>query len=216
MISEAAIEARQRKRMEPWARQLVKLVFAKLDDARSHAENAVTDTLRNTPDGRATAGRVRQSRSFLAALSRLDELWAAIGGASVQSTSGMIHDAADAFYVDSRDLWWNQIPEKFRATRREPTIQQRDYARGLLWFGLPVRSGLEQSIGSARNGLLVAAGQAGASGSTRREGVSTLKAWELRHRSALIKRAGLALNDANQRSDLQAMRDTIDPMYQES
>jgi hypothetical protein len=215
MLNESAIESRQRNRMEPWARKLVTLIFAKVEDARAHAENAVTQTLKNTPDGRATTGRVRQHRSYVAAVNRLDELWAVLAGENVQSISGMIHDATADFYEDSRAMWAQQIKEPFRVKDAEPSQKQITYARGLLWFGLPVRTGLEQVILAAKNGLLVACGQAGASDATKRDVAAALNSWELRHRVAIIKRAGLALNDANQRADLQAMRDTIKPEYQE-
>lgn len=213
MMADREIEARHRARLEPWARKLVRLIADKLEDARAHAGNAVTVTLRDTPDGRATAAKIKRSRSFAAANSRLDELLAAIAGDSDVATDGLVHDATEAFYADSFALWHGQIPPRFRVSSDAPTAQGRAYARGLLWYGLPVRRGLEASFATARNQLLAAVGTAGTSSTSRRAGVDALDGWEQRARSSLITRAGLALNDANQRADLQAMRDVILPQY---
>src|SRR5512135_2157880 len=96
-IDIAAIENRQKGRLEPWIAKGVKLVSAKLADARAHAEKAVTDTLRSTPDGRPSMARIRANPSYQASLNRLDELWAEIGGPSVTSLQGLIQDSSAAF-----------------------------------------------------------------------------------------------------------------------
>src|SRR3954452_5957672 len=98
-------EARLRKRLLPWIRYGLTRVGEVMAQARSHAENTVTQALKKTPDGRASAGRVRMNPSFQAALRRLAELQDEIGGPTVTSLSGLVQDATESFYRDARQ-WW--------------------------------------------------------------------------------------------------------------
>ena len=209
------IEAEHRARLEPWAVKAVDLVTGKVEDARAHAENAVTATLKATPDGRPSMAKIRANRSFVAALSRLDELWTQIGGPSITSSSGFVHDAAAAFYEDSRRLWWDRVDPDFRVSGQEPSKSQIAAVRSLLWFGLPVRTGFESQFATTRMSLLQSISVAGASGSRRGDVATALDAWEQQALSRLIPRLGMALSDANQRADLLAMVDTIRPEFRD-
>jgi hypothetical protein len=208
------IEAEHRKRLLPWATKAVDLVTSKVEDARAHAENAVTATLKATPDGRPSLAKLRANRSYMAALNRLNELWTQIGGPSVTSSAGFVHDAAEAFYWDSRRLQWERIEPDFRVASQEPTQAQLAYVRSLLWFGVPVRQGFESQFATTRTSLLQAMSVAGSSDLRKRDATSALDTWEQQALARLIPRLGLALADANQRADDQAMKDTIRPEFQ--
>lgn len=209
------IEAEHRERLLPWARRAVDLVMRKVEDARSHAENAVTAVLRDAPDGRPSLLALRRNRSYAAALDRLDELWAQIGGPSIASSSGFVHDAAEAFYGDSRRIWWGRIDPDFRVVNREPTRAQLAYVRSLLWYGVSVRQGFEPQFVTTKSALTAAMSVAGAQAAKPRDARIALDTWEQQANARLIPRLGLALSDANQRADLQAMKDTIRPEFQE-
>ena len=210
MISESELAARHRKRLLPWHQKLVALVSGKLHDAAAHAQNAVTEVLRSTPDGRASAAVVRRSRSYQAALARLDELWAALGGPSVVSLQGLVQDCTAAAYRDSCDYWRDEIPPEYRVGGSMPTAAHETYVRGLLWYGQPIRAALEPHFKRAGHAL---ASSVHAAGSQADPDSRSLKVWESRQRARLIRAGGLAISDANQRADLQAMRDMTDPVY---
>jgi hypothetical protein len=207
------MEQRHIARLEPWVKRGVALVSAKLADARAHAEKAVSDTLRQTPDGRASMSQIRQNPSFKAALSRLDELHTALAGPSVTSISGLVHDVAEHAYIDSRDLWWDQIDPDYRAPSKEPTEAQKNNVRGLLWYGLPVRQGFKTQFQAAHNNLLIALSAAGSTQATNRDGFVALRGWEEKTKASLMSRLGAALVDANVRGDREAMKHTIHADY---
>ena len=212
-INVTAIEQRHKDRLEPRVKRGIALVSGKLEDARAHAENAVTNTLRGTQDGRLSAGVLRQNPSVRAAISRLDELWSAIGGASVTALSGFVQDSSAAFYRDSRDLWWNNIRPEYRVDSKDITASQDTYVRGLLWFGVPIRKHFEAPIARSKTTMLQALHQAGSTEATTKDGYLTLQAWQGKTRDALIRQVGLALVDASMRADRQAMNDTLAPQY---
>jgi len=208
-MTDKQIHERHRRRLLPWHRAAVKLVSGLLADARAHAVKAVTESLKATPDGRASAAVVRRNPSFLAALARLDELWAAIGGPTVNSITGLVQDCAEACYRDAIPFWRRGVPEEFLRKGELPTQAQAAYVRGLLWFGLPIRMAFAPALARARHDLAAAIGAAGSTVGDP----TALRTWETQQRTRLIQYLGLALNDADQRADSQAMRDVIDPKY---
>lgn len=212
-ISPAEIEKRYTDRVQPWIAKGVKLVSSKLDDARAHAEKAVTDTLRSTRDGRPSLAMVRANPSYRAALRRLDELWEMIGGPSVTSLQGFVQDASVAFYEDAREHWWDLIDPDFRVATNAITDAQRNHVRGLLWHGLPIRQDFEPVMRRTRNSLVAALHLAGSTTATKQTGYMAIHTWHDQATSRLMSRIGLAISDANVRADQQAMRDTISPQW---
>lgn len=209
------IEQEHRARLLPWVTKGVDLIQGKVEDARAHAENAVTATLKATPDGRPSLAKIRANRSYAAALNRIDELWSALGGPSVTSSAGFIHDATGSFYRDSWRIWLERHDPEFTTSATEPTRAQLAHVRSLLWFGVPVRTGFEPLFATCRSSLLSAMSVAGSTAGTRRSAAETLAGWEQQALGRLMPRMGLALNDANQRADLQAMVDTLKPEYRD-
>lgn len=213
-IDLAALEKRHTDRLEPWVVRATELVAGKLADAWAHAEKAVTDTLRQTPDGRASLARIRANPSFQAALNRLDELHTAIAGPSVTSVQGLVHNAAEAFYHDARKYHWENWPKEHADLRVEShavTHEQAAHVRGQLWFDLPVRQAFEVDLKRLKNSLTAALGNAGSTQATSRDGYLTLHTWYAQTVQSLTRRVAGALLDANIRADFQAMLDTIHP-----
>lgn len=210
-IDLAALEKRHTDRLEPWIAKATELVTGKLADARAHAEKAVTDTLRQTPDGRASLARIRANPSFQAALSRLDELHNAITGPAVTSIQGFVHHASEAFYRDARTYYWDQIHPDYRVESPAVTQQQTANVRGQLWFDLPVRQALEPELKRMKNSLAVALGTAGSRQTATRDGYTALNTWHTQTAESLTRRVAGALVDANIRADRQALLDSIHP-----
>lgn len=208
-MTERQLDDRRRKRLLPWQRLAVRTVSGKLADARAHASKAVTESLKATPDGRASAAVIRRNPSYQAAEARLDELWAEIGGPSVTSIAGLVQDCTEACYRDAISLWRSEVPDDFRAPGDPPTAAQLAYVRGLLWYHLPIRSAFAAPVARARHDLAAAVGMAGSTG----RDATALSTWESRHRARLIRHLGLALGDADGRANDQAMRDVIDPRF---
>jgi len=209
-LDESEVNKRHRERIMPWHHKAIRMASAKLADARAHAESAVTETLKKTPDGRASIALIRSNPSYKAALNRLDELWVAIAGPSVTSLNGLIHDVAEACYRDAVEFWRERTPKKFQSPDRGITASQVQYVRGLLWYGKTICDAFEPVIMRAKSDLAAAIG---AAGSADRDNLA-LKTWETKQQSVIAKRIDLAINDADQRSDLQAMRDVFDPAIQ--
>lgn len=212
-LTEAEDAARHARRLAPWCRAAAELVETRLADARAHAETAVTASLRATPDGRASAAVIRRNPSFKAALRRLLELWQAIGGPSATSIDGFVQDATEAFYRDSLAYWLRQVPDRFRAAGNPPTAVQANAARGMLWYGQPIRTAFRASIARASDDLIAALAAAGSTSATKRDGVTVIRTWEALHRARLTRYLALALGDASQRADQRAMTDAIAPKY---
>lgn len=203
-------EASLRQRLLPWVRHGLMRVGEVMNSARDHAENAVTQTLKRTPDGRATAARIRMHPSFKAALRRLAELQDEIGGPSVTSLSGMVQDATEAFYRDARKWHANDVPDEYQGSSAI-TDAQVAYVRGLLWYHKPIRTAFQPKFLTIRNDLIASLGAAGTSDATKRDGTMALKTWEQNARFRLGQQLGAAMADMNVAADRQAMKDTMHP-----
>lgn len=203
-------EARLRKRLLPWIRYGITRVGEVMAQARAHAENAVTQTLKKTPDGRASAGRVRMNPSFQAALRRLTELQDEIGGPTVMSLSGLVQDATESFYRDARQWWADDVPVEHQGSTAI-TTEQVAYARGLLWHHRPIRTAIQPKFVTIRNDLITSLGAAGMTDATKRDGTAVLRTWEQNARWRLGQELGAALADLNVAADRQAMKDTMLP-----
>jgi hypothetical protein len=203
-------EARLRKRLLPWIRHELGRVGEVMNQAHAHAENAVTQTLKKTKDGRASAARIRLNPSFQAALRRLSELQNEIGGPTVTSLSGLVQDAAESFYRDARQWYADEVPAEHQGSTAI-TAAQVAYVRGLLWYHKPIRLALQPKFVTIRNDLIAALGAAGSTTSTKRVGTDALQTWEQTARWRLGQEVGAAMADLNVAADRQAMKDTMKP-----
>lgn len=197
-----------------WSVRASGRISSKVSDARAHADKAVTEALRAEPDGRATVRRANRSPSYLAALSRLDELLADLCGPSWSSRSGVIRDAREAFYRESTQKWFPQIPEGLLARKwPEPTAAGVVAARTLVLHGQDVRREVGAPVDDAKRRLASAVVLAGSRDASGRTGADLLDAWERSSAEAIGRATTLALGDARVALDRLAGRDLIDPVH---
>lgn len=200
-----------------WAAAILPVVEAKVDDAHAHAGKAITDTLKATEDGRATARKASRSPSFQAALNRLDELWTWLAGPSKDSLQGKIRDAREAFYRKGFELQRPLIPDDLWITADpRPTAEGIRLIRGALIHGYDLRRELEGAFTTAKRGLSAAVAVAGrreADGATKTD---LLGAWKRTTLDALRLAVLRALSDSVEFADVEAGVDLIHPEFLES
>lgn len=210
----ARFEADQILSLRPWLRRALDLIDAKVSDAHAHATKAVTDTLKQTPDGRATMRRAARSRSTLAACNRLDELWDAMCGPTSASNSGLIRDARGAFYVESFERWKPFIPEELWAKNNpEPTAVDMNAARSAPVHGYDVRQEFAVPIDRAKRSLRAAIVRCGHSSTPDHVATDILDGWVERARQSLFRTARSALSDGQKLVETMAGRDLVHPDY---
>lgn len=203
-------ERNLRKRLLPWVRRGLGRVGETMNQAKAHAENAVTQTLKKTPDGRASAAKARLNPSFKAALRRLAELQDELAGPTAVSLSGFVQDATEAFYRDARAWHANDVPAEYQGSPAI-TAAQVAYVRGLLWYHKPIRIAFDPMFTRIRNDLIASVGAAGMTTASKRDGTTALQSWELNSRFRLGQELGAAMADLNVAADRQAMKDTMKP-----
>jgi len=203
-------ESRVQKRLMPWVRHGLIRVGEVMAQARAHAENAVTQTLKKTPDGRASSARIRMNPSFKAALRRLSELHDEIGGPSVVSLSGLVQDATESFYRDARAWYADEVPTEHQGSP-DVISSQVLYVRGLLWYHKPIRTAFQPAILRIRNDLIASIGAAGSTTAGVQDHANVLTTWEKNSRFRLGQELGAAMGDLNVAADRQAMKDTMLP-----
>jgi hypothetical protein len=205
-MADEAAEAKALRRAVAEARGFVR---DKVADAKAHALAALTESLKRTPEGRATAAKVKRSRSFAAAVSRLDEL------ASILVTLG--EDLRVETYRASWSHWRRVIPDDFlRRTSGEGPPQARlNRCRTALVHGFTLSSFLAGPIRKAKQSLPPALTVAGNRATASRDAGELLKAWASRTEKAITAAAISALVDGQTLADRMAGRDVIDPRYLE-
>jgi hypothetical protein len=91
----------------PWVFKSGRKIESHVEDAKAHALNALTGTVRDAPDGRETVAKLGRSRSARAALDHVDELQ--------RDLDAIIRDARAKFYANSIELWLPFIDADDRA-----------------------------------------------------------------------------------------------------
>jgi len=186
------------RRLRPWIGMAVALINGRVADARAHADKAITDTLKATPDGRPSALRVQRSPSYQAALNRLDELQAALIGPNANSLSGLVRDARASFYVGSVELWKGVIPPEHRSVKDPvPTAKGEAIVRGALIHDTDLSREVGPSFQRSKDRLFAAINGAGRIRASERIGVALLDRWERETRDRLIGVAMTALSDGD-------------------
>lgn len=194
----AAMELALETRHKPWVAKASSLIARELDDAKAHAAKAVTDALKQTPDGRRSARRIDSSPSYKAAVGHLDALLDRLVGFSKDSLGGLIRDARAAFYRSSVDLWKPHIPEEYRTVPDpEPTREGERLMRGAIVHGYDLHKEIEPTFTLTANQLFIAINQAGRRAATDRQGRDRLAVW---HGQALVRinqKVAQALSDSD-------------------
>lgn len=197
-----------------WQSKADELIGRKLDDVAGHATKALTDVLKATPDGRPTVRKAYRSRSYKAAANRLDELLDALAGPAVNSLTGMIRDAREAFYRSSFAFWLPFIPEHLWAEPEPvPTRKALTDVRRLILHGYELRDELATPFARAQRSLLAALGLAGLRSTPDHVATEIIEAWHLRTDGSLKKAVAIALSDSQARIDSSVGRDIIHVRY---
>jgi hypothetical protein len=197
-----------------WAGLILPRVEGVLADAHAHAQKAVTDALKVTPDGRPTLRRANRSPSFQAALNRLGELRTWLAGPSEVSLEGKVRDARATFYKLAFTLHTPHIPGKVRvAADPAPTQRNINLVRGAPVHGYDVRKELEKPFVDAARQLSSAVALAGSSATSDRDAGLLLKAWHARARGAIERAVLSLLSDSAEHANTEAMGDLVHPDY---
>jgi hypothetical protein len=196
-----------------WSSRAGLKIQSKVRDAQAHGTKAVTEALKQTPDGRPTLRRARRSPSLTAGKARLDELLTDLAGPSVASRAGLLRDARQAFYQASFAKWWPLVPEDLRIPHggdRWANVSQG--ARTLVLHGRDLRDELAPRIEAAKRGL--ASAVVLASSPHREEGgLDLLEAWGRSAERTLRDAVNISLGDDQLALDRIAGRDAIDPTH---
>lgn len=212
----ARFEADQARLLRPWLKKALALIDTKVSDAHAHAAKAVTDTLKQTPDGRATVRRAAQGRSTQAACNRLDELWDAMCGPTSASNSGLIRDARAIFYEESFERWKPFIPEELWVKDNPgPTAAGINEARTAPVHGYDVRQEFAVPIDRAKRSLQAAIVRCGHSSTPEHVATDILEGWAERARQSLFRVARSSLSDGQKVTETKAGRDLVHPDYLE-
>ena len=201
-------------RLLPWVGRASLLVKERVHDARAHGEKALTETLRQTPDGRPTARKFQQSRSYLAALSRLNELQVALIGWGEYSLDGLIRDAREEFYTSSFGFWLPYIPEEFRKVPDpKPSQAGVNLARGAIIHGYDLTREIGPGLKQAKDRLYVALNAAARRGLRPGAGKEFLSVWQSDAISGITARVTSALSDSDKALHEAAGQAIIHPEY---
>lgn len=178
------------RRLAPWVEQANGLISDRLDDARAHAARAITERAKQAPDGKPTLQLVTQSRSFQAAVNRLDALH--------DSLVELTKDARAFFYRDSFRLWLPSIPVEIRISDDpKPTREGERQARGLVLYGTDLVTEIGAGIEDASRGLRAAVTMAASKAALPKEINAALDTWQRQKTDALKQRARTALSDSD-------------------
>lgn len=193
-----------------WRGQAEGLIDRKLDDAAAHGAKALTDALKTTPDGRLTVRRAARSRSYRAAANRIDELLDDLVGPAVNSLTGLIRDAREAFYVASFASWLPIIPEHLWVVPDpQPTQNALAGVRRIVLHGYELREELATPVVRVKRSLLAALGQAGLRSTPDSVATEILDGWRDRAGGSLKKVVAVVLSDSQARADVIASRNII-------
>ena len=197
-----------------WARAILPAVGRTLDDARAHAERALTQALKAAADGRPTARRAARSPSFRAALHRLDELLEWLAGPSDVSLEGRVRDARERFYREAFRLNKPLVPDVLHVSADpQPTQQNLRLVRGALIHGLDLRRELSGPFDQAKRALAAAVAQAGQRSTPGHAEADLLDAWRRRSGDAIAAAVLRCLSDSLEFADTESARDLIHPDY---
>jgi len=202
---------RQAREVERWSRDAQRMIDRKVDDAEAHAVKALTTTLKTTDEGRATIRKVTQSRSYQAAVDRLWELHQSLAGKSIDSLSGLIHDAREEFLAQSFAAWAGSIdPESIRAST-EPTQAESKGIRRTALHGQTLYEEIGWRVENVIRHLSAAVAQAGNRDFGSRESILIIESWSIRAKRAIGSTVRLALSDSAVLADTAAQWLLIKP-----
>lgn len=198
-----------------WQKMAATAVAKGVAAAHAHAVVALTDTLKRTPDGRATIRKARQSRSFAAAIADLDDTWGRLAGYSTTAINGLVRDARSDFYSESFNQWVDLIPVEFLNEKLpEGSVARRlTEMRRLVLHGMELRVEIGAKVGDAKRTLLAALEQAARKSNPGHVATDILDGWRESSTSAITRSALVALSDSQVAIDGIAMVDVTKPEF---
>jgi hypothetical protein len=194
-----------------WSVKAATLIDARIGDARAHAWNAITQRVVTAPDGRKTWQQAVLTRSYKAAVTRLDEIADDLAGPSKYSLDGLLRDARAAFYRDAFGRW--NFEPQYLAPNPVPTKSGERVARGLVIHGYDLRSEVLDATQTASNGLQAAVTMAGRRDMTDDQARAVLDGWESQKAHAIRQRVDGLLNDSYVAILNLVGREMIDPKF---
>lgn len=193
-VSHAAAEAARR-------------IADKVEDAAAHAVTALTETLRNTSEGRPTAAKVRRSRSYQAALARLDDL--------TDELVNLTEEFRVAHYRMAYPLYHEAIaeiaPHVLRSPNPDPPAALVERARTALVLGYTARRFLGGKVEQVKGQLVPTLTVAGNRATRRGEARVQLQRWASAARESITRTTSLWLVSSQTLCDKLAGRDCIQP-----
>ena len=171
-----------------------------LDDAAAHAFRALTQVLKDATEGRPTIAAVRQSRFYLAAISRLNELHDAL--------VPMFTEARTEFYIVAYRDWWAITPPETRRfnTGVVPQTYITAYVNSIL-HGLTVTDTVWKPVRNAQEQLEQTLTIAGSRATPDRQAEGLVKAWEDRASNTISQVCQTLVQDSVYRALYVAGRD---------
>lgn len=179
-------------------------IRAGVENAAAHARNALTETLRETPDGRATAAKVRRSRSYHAALARLDELRDAV--------VVFAEVVRGAEYRRAWRFWRGHLPaDSLRPGADDAPEANLRRCRAAMLHGMTTRQEIEGRILPYRRRLLAALTVAGGRATRKADAADLIAQWAKGATDGIAATADAMLNDSFVLADRLAGRDVVRP-----
>lgn len=180
----------------PWVNKATSIIRARVEDASSHAVRAVSRKLLDTEDGRQTYKAVKKSRQYLAAISRLYELQAALAGPSEVSLDGLIRDAREEFLRNAYTAWGPALSGPYFKLAAQPSAEAIRAARGAPVHGMELRHELDGSFDVSIRALRQAIAAASLAGATPEMSQKTIDAWEQSTAMRITNAVITALSDS--------------------
>lgn len=206
------LESRHIARIKPWREAAFQLIGVELGDALAHARAAVTETLKRTPDGRASAAKIRRSRSYASALGHLDKLLDELAGPSADSQAGLVRDAAESFYRDAfRDAVESVDPELRVSPNPKPKEAGIRKIRTAYLHSSAIRDELGALVLSARRSLGPSVASAAARGNTEVQARDSLTTWHAQATRSIERGVLAVLSDLDVASRSLSLIDAIHP-----
>jgi hypothetical protein len=192
--------------LAPWIADAAKAIRSKLADAQAHAEKALTDTLKSTPDGRKTRRKASSSPSYAAAINRLDEL--------ADDLLKLTRRARETFYRTAHATYAPAIPPALLVSP-DPKPTLRNVARfvAILIHGNELRDDLATPIERYKSALLPTLTLAGREAESGRTATDRIKGWRTKAEAALNGTVRTALSDSQMAATTEAGRDLIHPKF---
>jgi hypothetical protein len=192
----------QERSVQRWNREAMKRIGPKMADAMAHGQKALTDTLRETRDGRPSLRVIERSPSTQAAIHRLGELLDELAGPSRASLDGLIRKSREVFLIEAMDFWAGILPAEILRDGREPTSAERRAIRRVVLHGTELRDEIAGPIDRAAKGLIAALHQAGSRGEGDSQAGRILSTWSESMAAAIARTCKLAISDGAVRADV--------------